>query len=496
MKFNQIFLSAIACSFAFISCDDQVMEWGTPEGHNPISSSEIPLSLAEKIANYDYIRAYAQQYTPNMTIGLGLGATNYIEDEAYRAVADANFQVYTTGNAMKHSSVVKNNGSLDFSTIDNFLALVPQDVQIYGHNFLWHTQQKQAYLKSLIAPEQIIETTGNVANILSGDATDFNGGSTGGWGSWGSNKNSAEVVAEAGEDGSACLVLSNNGDGNAWEAQCAYTFDEYLSTEATYIIKFKAKSTAAAGELQFQYQNGTTYGSQGGYNTFTIGTGWSEYEYEFTVAHEDVNRIILNFGKVGATYYIDDIQFGEKIENKDPMANIVTNYSFEDGTNGWTGLWGKYTYEIVQPGHESDNAIHFTISNEFANMWDAQLFWAMNTFLEAGKTYAYSFWAKSDCGLTVQVIGQNASYSGIYKDVFTPGTDWTLCEGEFTYNEGDTPDIERMGIQFGGEPGSQLWVDDFKFGEKIEQPAARSLASRAAITYVYKTAEEKKEILL
>lgn len=35
-----------------------------------------------------------------------------------------------------------------------------------------------------------------------------------------------------------------------------------------------------------------------------------ECEFTFTPAYDDANRIILNFGKVGATYYIDNIKFG------------------------------------------------------------------------------------------------------------------------------------------------------------------------------------------
>ena len=107
--------------------------------------------LKEKLANYDYIKVYAQQYTPHMIVGLGLGADLYINDAAYKTVADANFQMFTTGNAMKHSSVVTNNGNLNFETIDAFMNLVPSDIKVYGHNFIWHTQQKQTYLKSLIA---------------------------------------------------------------------------------------------------------------------------------------------------------------------------------------------------------------------------------------------------------------------------------------------------------------------------------------------------------
>jgi GH35 family endo-1,4-beta-xylanase len=314
MKWNRIYLPLAAFSMLMASCDDQKMEWATPDGHYPVTIAEMPLELAEQIANYDYIKAYAQKYTPNMTVGLGLGADLYISDEAYRQVANDNFQMLTTGNAMKHSSVVQANGSLNFSTIDAFLEAVPSDMQIYGHNFIWHTQQKQSYLKSLIAPEMQIEV--------------------------------------------------------------------------------------AAGDV---------------------------------------------------------------------CKNVVDNYGFETGdASGWTGLWGKYTYAVESPGHDGDYAIHFTMTDATAVNYDSQLFWP--TDLVVGETYAYSFYAKSDCNLTVQFLGQNASYSGIYRDSFTAGSDWTYCTGEFTYTEGMTADICRVGLQFGGTPGSNLWVDDFKFGVKNDGP--------------------------
>lgn len=314
MKLNRIILPIVACALTLGSCYDEKMEWGKPNDHGDVNISDIPLALAEQLANYDYIKAYAKQYAPNMTIGLGLGADLYISDAQYKQVADDNFQLFTTGNAMKHSSVVRNDGSLNFTTIDAFLNLVPADIQVYGHNFLWHTQQRQTYLKSLIAPE---------------------------------------VIVEVGDD--------------------------------------------------------------------------------------------------------------------DVCENIVSNHDFEEGNaNGWTGLWGKYTYAVEQPGHDSDYAIHFTMTDETAANYDCQLFWPTG-MLEVGVTYAYSFWVKSDLDLAVQFIGQNASYGGIYKDSFTAPSTWVRCTGEFTYTESDTQDIERIGIQFGGTPGSNLWVDDFKFGKKIEE---------------------------
>ena len=311
MKINKIMIPVVASAMLLTGCDDQIMQWGKPANHADVTKAEIPIAVKEVIANYDNIKDYAQQYTPNMKIGIGMGADLYANNENGEGdLANANYQVFTPGNAMKNDAIMGNSGSLNFATVDKLLAALDGNMQLYGHNFFWHTQQNQTYLKSLIAPTLVVESDGDVANVLSGDATDFNGGSTGGWGSWGSNKKDAGVVAGAGQDGTAALVLENKGDGNAWEAQCAYTFDDALQAGKKYIIQFYAKSTSAAGELQFQYQNGSTYSSQGGYNTFSVGTDWVKCEFTFTPAYDDANRIILNFGKVGATYYIDNIKFG------------------------------------------------------------------------------------------------------------------------------------------------------------------------------------------
>lgn len=292
-------------------CDDQIMQWGKPGDHADVTSADLPLAVKEAIANYDNIKDYANQYTPNMVIGIGMGADMYVSNENGEGdLANANYQMFTPGNAMKSDAMLGNSGTINFATVDKLIAAMPEGMKLYGHNFFWHTQQNQSYLKSLIAPTLVVESEGEIANVLQGDASNFNGGTTGGWGSWGSNKESADVVAGAGKDGSAALVLKNKGDGNAWEAQCAYTFDDALQAGKKYIIQFYAKSTSTAGELQFQYQNGTTYQSQGGYNTFSVGKDWTKCEYEFTPTPEDANRIIFNFGKVGATYYVDNIKFG------------------------------------------------------------------------------------------------------------------------------------------------------------------------------------------
>lgn len=311
MKITRIIIPVVASTMLLTGCDDQIMQWGKPGDHADVTSADLPLAVKEVIANYDNIKDYANQYTPNMVIGIGCGADMYVNNENGEGdLVNANYQMFTPGNAMKSDAMLGNSGTINFATVDKLIAAMPEGMKLYGHNFFWHTQQNQSYLKSLIAPTLVVESEGEIANVLQGDASNFNGGTTGGWGSWGSNKESADVVAGAGKDGSAALVLKNKGDGNTWEAQCAYTFDDALQAGKKYIIQFYAKSTSTAGELQFQYQNGTTYQSQGGYNTFSVGKDWTKCEYEFTPTPEDANRIIFNFGKVGATYYVDNIKFG------------------------------------------------------------------------------------------------------------------------------------------------------------------------------------------
>ena len=494
-------------------CDDQIMQWGKPGDHADVTKADIPIAVKEVIANYDNIKDYAQQYTPNMKIGIGMGADLYANNENGEGdLANANYQVFTPGNAMKNDAIMGNSGSLNFATVDKLLAALDGNMQLYGHNFFWHTQQNQTYLKSLIAPTLVVESDGDVANVLSGDASDFNGGSTGGWGSWGSNKKDAGVVAGAGQDGTAALVLENKGDGNAWEAQCAYDFNDFLEMNKTYVIKFKAKSSSPAGELQFQYQNGNTYSSQGGYNNFTVGTDWQTFQYEFTITkYDDVNRIILNFGKVGGTYTIDDIQFGLKQE--DPMDNVLAGDAsdFEGGTTGSWGSWGSNKESAeVEDGAGYNNSKGLALKNKGdGNAWEAQCAYTFDDALQGGKKYIIQFYAKSTSAAgELQFQYQNGSTyasQGGY-NTFSVGTDWVKCEFTFTpaYD-----DANRIILNF-GKVGATYYIDNIKFGlAKDQTSATRGIqyvlarngkarkATRAGskMYYVLKTPAEKQAAL-
>ena len=450
------------CSLAVLltSCDDQIMKWGKPDGHADVTKAELPLAVREVLANYDVIKNYSAENHPNMLLGLGIGKDIYLAEDGRRDLAAGNFQAITWGNAMKHDAIVGNTGALNFANLDPALeALKADGVQLYGHNFFWHTQQNQTYLKSLVKPTLVIESDSDIKNLLAGDNSDFEGGTTGSWGSWGNS--SSKDVAE-GFQSNYSMHLTNPSDANFWSAQCAYTFDAPLAKDVEYTIRFKAKSSTASGQIQFQYQNSSTYGSQGGYNTFDVGTSWATYEYSFTITdYDDVDRIIFNFGQVAGEYWIDNIEFGEKQDN--PM-NLLVSDDFEDGTTGGWGSWGNSsTKDVADDGYNSGHSMHLNNPSD-ANFWSAQCAYTFDAPLAKDVEYTIRFKAKSSTASgQIQFQYQNSSTYGSQGgyNTFDVGTSWATYEHSFTITDYD--DVDRIIFNFGQVAGD-YYIDDIEFG--------------------------------
>lgn len=315
MKLNKIIFPMLAAPLLLTGCYDEKMDWHTPEGHNPVTSDEIPLQLQEEIDNYDYIKNYMAQYMPETPIGIGLTADYYIDADGehpdYAGLCDAHFQQFVTGNAMKMDAMVNADGTLNTATLNAFTAKVPDDKQIFGHNFIWHTQQKQAYLYSLIAPEMIVETDGDILTILRNG--DFETGQIDPWNGWG-GESTREVVAGEGVDGSYGLELYNPTSGDDYSAQLVYNLNEPLVNGQTYVLRFQIRAIQPGGSIQFAWQN-LNYGNGEIYHSFNnIGTDWMTFEEEFTCTKDDAQQLCFNFGAVANTYYIDNIEFGTRIE--------------------------------------------------------------------------------------------------------------------------------------------------------------------------------------
>ena len=184
MKLKNILPVIALGALLFQACDDNKMEWYNPHEGNGVASSELPLALAEQISRYDVIKSYIPR--TDFVIGLGMGMDIYMADEKYRSIVDANFNSVTLGNAMKMDAIVNGKGETNFTKVDAFLQVLPQDIALYGHNLIWHTQQAATYLNNLIAPEIIIipDDTDKMTNIIGN--SDFETGAITGWGAWSS----------------------------------------------------------------------------------------------------------------------------------------------------------------------------------------------------------------------------------------------------------------------------------------------------------------------
>ena len=506
MKITRIIIPVVASTMLLTGCDDQIMQWGKPGDHADVTSADLPLAVKEVIANYDNIKDYANQYTPNMVIGIGMGADMYVSNENGEGdLINANYQMFTPGNAMKSDAMLGNSGTINFATVDKLLASMPEGMKLYGHNFFWHTQQNQSYLKSLIAPTLVVESSSDIQIIIKNG--DFEKGDKSSWSSWGNNS-TTEACAEAAKEGSYGLKLVNPKDGtDYYVAQLAQDLDNVLEVGKTYTIRFQAKSSVAGDVLQFGTQNSKDYSGEG-YHAFTVGTDWTTIEYDYTCSKENINRILLNFGKVAGTFYLDNIEFG--IKQEDPMDNIMAGDAsdFEGGTTGGWGSWGsnKESAEVVE-GEGYKDTYGLVLKNKGdGNAWEAQCAYTFDDALQAGKKYIIQFYAKSTSSAgELQFQYQNGTTyqsQGGY-NTFTVGKDWTKCEYEFT----PTPeDANRILLNF-GKVGATYYIDNIKFGLAKDQGTstgakqilfrAHSKQRRAASKsyYVLKTPAEKQAAL-
>ena len=508
MKFHKIILPALAASMLLVGCDEQIMEWRTPEGHGAVTSTELPLEVREVLANYDNIKTYAAQYTPNQIIGLGLGASIYLGEDGRGQLANDNFQMITLGNAMKMDAFLSNSGTLNTGTVDAVLNAMPADMKLYGHNFFWYQQQNQTYLKSLIAPTVTIETDGDIASILKNGYFDQG---LDNWNSWG-NGSSKEWDETGGIDGSGAAKLINPSDAaDTYSAQFAQNLNDPLEEGKTYVFRFKARSDSPAGSLDAVIQNNSTY-AQAGLGSQAVGTSWGTYEKEF-VAGEGYNQFCINFGKVAGTYWIDNVELGERISGP---TNYCNNGSFEDGTTGWTVNNAGAGVEAVELSDATDgsHALKMTASESSANYWDLQVSSdPIPTF--PGEEVRLSFFIKSDQAGKGRVsfsadlsnrwpwmnwTGSQSSWT----EAFETSTSWTeinVVLQRFSTDFVEGSDTWQFFIDLGTQPGVTYYIDDVKVTKVSEEGeganSTKWFAPRRAtkMVYTFKTPEEKYEAL-
>jgi GH35 family endo-1,4-beta-xylanase len=508
MKRYKIILAAVVGVWTLAGCDDEKMQWGKPDGHGDVNISDIPLNVAEQLANYDFIKKYAAEYMPGATIGLGLDAALYLDDSEYRQTADDNFQLFTMGNAMKHASVVGGNGALNFATIDRFFAAVPADVPIYGHNFIWHTQQRASYLNGLIAPEVLPAPGGT--NLL--DKSGLESGDFSGWGRY-NNAGGITIAEGKGMETGANAIRfdTSTGSGGEWATQL-HSSNVIAVVGHQYEISFYVRAETDGGEIRISFS-----GMSNGYpwingNKFAYpSTDWTRVVYNTTTIGSEFTAtdatIAFNFdmGQTADMVYYVDINTLQVVDlDAEPAeTNLIANGGFEAGDlTGWNATNPGDGITVVDTEKTAgSHALQLIAGSTSANEWDLQL-QTEELALTAGGNYTLSFSIKSD------VAGKGRiSFPGFSNE--WPWMDWTgsgssaLFEtsdtwmqvsvdlNDVTYKEGKSS--VKISFDLGKLPGVTYYVDDVKLIEKA--PVTRASITRAGPIIIEKTDEEKKTLI-
>lgn len=400
----------------------------------------------EKEAQYGYLEQYdaLKEYIkdhPNFHLGIGTTVDEYNKQELVYALTNSNFNETVAGNAMKMSSCVADDGSMDFDKVTTYVKnATDAGLSVYGHTLAWHAQQPNKYLNGLIA-DKVLPPSSNVTR---------------------------------------CLVIKNAKAGGHWDAQLY--FPAHLSQGKKYVFTMNAKATAPFDLI--------LWGAPGdaGLGSISVGTQWNEYTVEFT-PKANYENFVFAAGKLGGELDIKSLSLCEEGSTNNLIVNgdikgdeVPCNkpYSWHAVTSEIQEVAESQVVEIpVSVGHLTfddgqnlggwgmDNAPKIVngvceVGNNAAkeNFWNAQINYEPGFTFENGKTYHLKMKIKGSVAGELGAGFQNPDgYKGCGDfPTIKVTTDWkevdvsTTCSGD---------NALRLLLNIGKYAGT-LYIDDFE----------------------------------
>ena len=254
------------------------------------------------LEQYDALKEYIKD-RPNFHLGIGTAVDEYNKKELVYALTNSNFNETVAGNAMKMSSCVADDGSMNFDKVSEYVKnATDAGLSVYGHTLAWHAQQPNKYLKRLIADKEL---------------------------------------PPAG-DNPGLIITSGDPKANTWDYEIYYDLDEPLKAGKTYEISLNVRGTNP-GTIDFWPGKKDGSATQYGAGSFTVAESAVDNDFTFT-PNADIDRMRFCFGKVGGTLYFDN--FILKEEGSDH--NLVVNSTFdENDISHWTKpSWIEISYKI------------------------------------------------------------------------------------------------------------------------------------------------------
>lgn len=409
-------LPALALGMSMASCvDDAILPFAV----------EKPTSIAqyEYLNNYDVLKSYVDRAkNPNFKLGLAASVSDFVQKGVVYEAVTTNFDEMTAGNAMKYASVVADDGTMNFSTVSNFVETAKAaGITIYGHTLGWHAQQNMTYLNGLIADKEIEFDPGDMEEVQ--DAyfdystyTDY----------------PFYVMGYTPEFVDGCMVSHYPGE---W-------YQYFVADQIPTAVGQNYKLTvciqgSAPGSLNAQFGNWGNLLEQ----TVSFNEEWQEVSVEFANCPVESSFVVFQPGTFEGDVKIKWLKVTHTVAPSFGKEVPVIEHDYSDGEpiSGWGA---DLSISVVDGACVIENP-------SAAQSWEKQLCYEQTTPFENGKTYFLRLKVKGTKDGAVTAGFQNPNgYVGCGDfPAFAVTTDWqevkvsTTCTGDnatrLLFNVGD-----------------------------------------------------------
>ena len=416
MKQYMKLLPVLALGMVVESCvDDAILPY----------SVQKPTSVAqyEYLNNYDVLKSYLDRAkNPNFKLGLAASVSDFVQQGVVYEAVTTNFDEMTAGNAMKYASVVADDGTMNFSTVSNFVDVAKAaGITIYGHTLGWHAQQNMTYLNGLIADKEITVDPGDMEVVQ--DAyfdyskyTDY----------------PFYVMGYTPEFVDGCMVSHYPGEWYQYFVADQIPTSVGLNYKLTVCIQ-----GSAPGSLNAQFGNWGNLLEQ----TVSFNEDWQEVSVEFANCPVESSFVVFQPGTFDGDVRIKWLKVTHTVAPSIGKEVPVIEHDFSDGEpiSGWgEGL----KISVVDGACVIENP-------SAAQNWEKQLCYEQTTPFENGKTYFLRLKVKGTKDGAIVAGFQNPNgYVGCGDfPAFSVTTDWqevkvsTTCTGDnatrLLFNVGD-----------------------------------------------------------
>lgn len=338
---------------------------------------EKPESIVqnEEINSYDVLKAYIDtNSTQSLKLGAYVNSASFLEKSHIYSLIESNFNQIAAPDFMSHGAVVNEDGSMNFSTVENFLELAKENnLDVFGFPLIWHLNQNGTFLNGRYGPKEF--ETPSFPNLL--DKAGLVDGSFAGWESIVSG-GSIQIADYNGDD----VVKLTSGPNSSNPEDLRLTSPQIEISESTYeLTVFILSDKEGEGRIAFEGLSNNTpeldwTGNGVKSSTFKTFVGWSKISFQISEFAAENIRVHIDLGyKPNVNYYVhveglSVCDINSEFENPDEI--------FLEAENGAVGSkWtieededasgGQYTVvlsadALLEPGDDPSNNVSHTFT--------------------------------------------------------------------------------------------------------------------------------------